>query len=86
MLPRSYKDEKLAKNAKPFRNPARHPEQVKESKYFKIIIGDNYAKFRNLFDKNRKDGFKIRESRRQKGITTKRRNERKNIIPTGDIY
>ncbi|CAI2378952.1 unnamed protein product [Moneuplotes crassus] len=37
MLPRSYKDDKLDKKAKPFRNPARNPDQIKEKAYLTKI-------------------------------------------------
>ncbi|CAI2379524.1 unnamed protein product [Moneuplotes crassus] len=37
MLPRSYKDDKLDNYSKPFRVPARHPDQIKEKKYLTKI-------------------------------------------------
>ena len=38
MLPRSYRDERFTEEAKPFRNPSRSPDKIKESKLVKMYI------------------------------------------------
>ena len=42
MLPRSYRDERISEEVKPFRNPSISPEKIKESKF-----GENNAQSLN---------------------------------------
>jgi len=42
MLPRSYKDVRLSKDVKPFRSPARHPQEIKASKFELITYLEKY--------------------------------------------
>ena len=44
MLPRSYKDVRVSDGMKPFRNPARKPNQIKESKS-KHFLELNFSQF-----------------------------------------
>lgn len=37
MLPRSYRDDRLTEEVKPFRNPSRNPDKIKESKINKVL-------------------------------------------------